>query len=168
MNKSTLVAVFLGAFAGSIVATTAATYSQSHTSSLADLTREKRDVSKMQWALLDARIRALEWTSIQDLSRPVSPANFEYNEKSKKIVVSAFVNPSWLAETNLDKVTQVFWGRAVDLCGLAATAALMDQGASGELDWKENCSIRFYTWAGDKFADRKEVAFFDNGKMELK
>ncbi len=169
MEKRTLLVAVLGVITGAMLGTTATVYSQSRASSLADFAQQKQDVSKMQWALLNARVQALEWTLIQDLSRPVSPANFTYDEKSKRIIAAAFVNPTWLAQTNLEKVRQVFSARAVDLCALGAGGALMQAGSPAGLNWKDNCSVRFYTWATDKANDSsaKDVALFEDGQLVL-
>ncbi len=134
MIKKAFLLVTLGLFVGSALGGLLTVYSQTRTTSLASLAEEKKDITKMEWVLMNARVQALEWSLIQDFARPVSPAGYAYDATKNRIVAAAFVDPTWLAKTDLEKAKQVLLGRGVELCGLGAGGALMKQGSPLGLD----------------------------------
>ena len=170
MTKKTFLLVTLGFFVGMSLGASLTVYSQARTTSLASLAEEKKDITRMEWVLMNARVQALEWSLIQDFSRPVSPAGYEYDAVKNRIVAAAFVDPTWLAKTDIEKAKQILLGRGADLCGLGAGGALMKQGSPLGLDWKSSCSVRFFTWTSGKAASIsvKDVASLENGQLVLK
>ncbi len=169
MTKKTFFLVASGFFVGLALGASLTVYPQTRTTSLAGLAEEKKDITKMEWVLMNARVQALEWSLIQDFVRPVSPAGYEYDATKNRIVAAAFVNPTWLAKIDIEKTKQVLLGRGVDLCGLGAGGALMKQGSPFGLDWKSSCSVRFFTWTSGKAESIsvKDVASFENGQLVL-
>jgi hypothetical protein len=153
---------------GSMVAAVI-TASQAHAPSLDNLALQKRDVSKMDWVLLDARVTALESTQIPEASQFVTPLDFAYDQTSKKIVARGFVRPEWLSKANAQQIRKVFIMRAIDFCGVAVAGALMKDGAAAGFAWQKNCSVRFVSWDVDSSngLSSKDVAFFDNGQLTL-
>ena len=114
--------------------------------------------------------RAAIRVSYPRLSSCVTPSNFTYDENTKKIVATAFVEPGWFSQASVQEATKLFTMRAVDFCGVAVVAALMDVGSPAAFKWQSNCSVRYMTWDTDasKKLSSKDVAFYDNGKVEFK
>jgi hypothetical protein len=112
---------------GLLLGFTLSAHPQSNRTSLNGLSQETKVVSRLDWVLLNARVQALEWSSIQDFSRPVSPAGFEFDGQTGKVISKAFVDPSWLAKNNMDEVNKVFTARAADLCAVGVGGSLLDE-----------------------------------------
>jgi len=175
MRKLPLFTCTLGVIIGVILGTAATVFSQSRASSLADLTQEKQALTKMQWVLLNAMVLAIgeapQSAPLMESSRFVTASNFMYDENTKKIVAVAFVEPRWLSQASVQEATKVLTMRTVDFCGVAVRGALADVGSPAALKWQNNCSVHFVTWDTDhpsKELSSKDVAFFNNGKLEFK
>jgi len=154
----------VGCMGGAVI-----TSSQAHGPSLDNLALQRREVSKMDWVLLDARVTALESTQIPEASHFVTPLDFAYDQTSKKIVARGFVPPDWLSKANAQQIKKVLTMRAVDFCGVAVASALMKAGSATGLAWQKSCSVRFVTWDVDNSngLSSKDVAFYDNGQLTL-
>src|SRR5437879_5555188 len=97
-----------------------AIYSQSNADSLRRLAEEKKDLTKMEWVLVNARLNALESPIARYSGSPIMSTGFEFDAAKGRIVASAFVPPEWFAKTNLEKAKESFSLSAADLCATSA------------------------------------------------
>jgi hypothetical protein len=147
-----------------------AIYSQTNADSLRKLAEERKDLTKMEWVLVNARLNALESPVIRYSSSPIMSAGYEFDSSKGRIVASAFVPPEWFAKTNLEKAKESLTSSAVDLCGTSAGIALIKQSSPAAMDWRNACSVRFFTWTLGKpeGISAKDIALFEEGRLVLK
>jgi hypothetical protein len=170
MRSRKLFLVFLVFALGALFGWQFAIYSQTSSESLRRLAEEKRDLTKMDWVLVNARLNALESPIARYSASPVTSAGFEFDSTKGRIVASAFVPREWFAKANLEKAKEAFSSSATDLCSASAGAALIKQGSPAAMDLKSACSVRFFTWTVGKSEgiSTRDVALFEEGRLVLK
>lgn len=168
MNLRTAFVASVALLLGAVVGVSVSVLAQTGLPTVSELTLQKREPSKMDWALVNARISALEAALIEDSEIPITPADVAFDDDNKKIVASEFVRPQWLKKNSLDEVRDALNGHAVDVCATSVGIALMRSGM-GPLSWKDSCTVRFYTWKIDKGElTTRDVASWENGNLILK
>lgn len=135
------------------------------------LAEEKMQVSKLDWILLTARVRALEQIMAHENSRPASVVGMRYDRENKHVIVNAFVDPGWLGTAKLDTVKTLLVSQGVSYCvdgfGLAEAEAGEPLAAANA---GRDCSVNFFTWTTNQAGNitRKDVATEDGGRLVLK
>jgi len=135
------------------------------------LAEEKMEVSKLDWILLTARIRAMEQIIAHEGSRPASPIGMRYDRDAKRVIVRGFVDPSWVDSAKLDEIRKLLSKQGTDYC---VDGLMMAEAEMGEVLAARNvgtdCSIEFVTWTTNKAGELapKDVAVMEKGQLILK
>jgi hypothetical protein len=163
MRPAKLLIVILTFAFGALFGWQLAIYSQTSADSLRKLAEERKDLTKMEWVLVNARLNALESPVSRYSASPITSAGFEFDSVKGRIIASAFVPPEWFAKTNLEKAKESLSSSAADLCGTSAWVALLKQGSPVAMDLRNSCSVRFFTWTAGKpeGVSAKDIALFE-------
>ena len=175
MSKHSIapVAFFLSAIIGGFIL---GAYSQSKpdqnldeekaSNNLQKLADEKAEISKLDWVLLKARVDALQDAIKDDLKQPLTATAFFYDHVRKKIVITVFVDPVWLAGKGIGDVKNSFENRAAKL-NAKAFINLTDEGVIATGPYY--CSVEFYhlTLVGQDLKI-KPIAEWEKGQLILK
>src|SRR3989442_11701454 len=104
MTKQSHNAVLAALLIGVVLGPLGSVRSQSSSTGLDQLASEKATLSKMDVLLMNARIDALQSILLGDLSVPLVPQTYRYDDKQHKIEIRVFVNPSWLSKKNVESL----------------------------------------------------------------
>lgn len=173
MNKR--ISKHFGVFVAAVLGFVAGVYAQSNSAStLARLSQEKAEISKMDLVLLNTRVEVLQEMLKDELLVPFAPTSFSFDAQRQKIRVSVHVDSAALANMTAGQLAKVLERRAVRLC-VAPTQAdgnlpyrpyLLGQSQPPE----EYCAIRFFTLRLDSsdHAQPTDVAVYEDGKLTMK
>lgn len=170
MATKSLSAAALGLGVGMLLGGAVGVYSQHATSYLGDVSREKADISKLDWVLLQAQLQTFEWMFFHDFTNPVIPMAYRYDPRENRVISSHLVRPEWYAATNLEKASEVLKARGATYCtALATSFPLLDFVRSPE-EIRAACKVDFYTLALTKTGelDKKDIATYAGGQLTLK
>lgn len=135
------------------------------------LADEKMQVSKLDWILLTARVRALEQVTAHESARHTSMVGMRYDRESKSVIASAFVDPEWLAGAKMDAVKNTLLNQGTSYCVDGLALAESEAGdVLAAVNAGKDCSVHFFTWAlgqSDKITT-KDVATEEGGRLILK
>jgi hypothetical protein len=91
MRARKLLIVILTFALGALFGWQLAIYSQTSGDSLRKLAEERKDLTKMEWVLVNARLNALESPVSRYSGSPITSAGFEFDSVKGRIVASAFI-----------------------------------------------------------------------------
>ena len=140
--------------------------------SLQRFAQETATVSKMDWILLNSRVRVLEELVRDDLSVPLVPTSYSFDKDDERIRIAVKVDPTWLGRSNLSEAKSKLTSRAQHLC---LAPWLSEHGQFGMLFLEKApvklCRVIFFTPQIDKSGKSvvpKDVAVYENGELVLK
>jgi len=146
--------------------------SQTKPSGLNTLAAEKAEISKLDWILMVARVRSLEYKMAHNLSQPASEVGIRYDRQHGKVIVAGFVDLEWLDRAKLDDLKKRLTAEALEYCVDGLTMAAFDQGFLAGVrateSLKSDCVVQFFTWElGQRGVERKDIAKYQNGQLIL-
>ena len=170
MRKRPIVAAVLGLAAGLVLGATLQLHSQSQKPSLASLSEQKAEISKMDWLLLKAQIGAFQWMIYHDLTNPVVPMSYWYDPENNRIISSQLVRPEWYREANLEQAKVILTNRAATYCVEFLVSLPIVELFQIRPEIKSACTVNFYTLATGESGElgRKDIATYQDGQLILK
>src|SRR5260221_619017 len=121
MPKQSHTAMFAVLLIGAVLGAVVGVRSQSNNAGLDQMASEKANLSKMDVLLMNARIDALQSILLGDLSVPLVPQTYRYDDKQHKIEIRVFVNPSWLSKKNVETLKSDLNDEVASACNSTMT-----------------------------------------------
>lgn len=144
---------------------------QSQERQLALLAKERAEISRMDWVLLNAEVSVLRTIFVNTLKVPISPMRVYYDEDRNRIVWNANVDFAWYAKATLEDVKRLLEEAALTYCLDGITLSIMMHGRTFVPGPPiEFCSVSFSKLALNESGEltREGVASYANGQLVLK
>ena len=171
MRRKVMLFLFFGAFLGWSLGATLTASSQSGSDSLSALAQEKAEISKMDWLILNAHIRALAETLRENTHVSVFPLNYAYDPGADTIKVNALVDSSWVSKANVTSVKDMFEKRSTQFC-FSVMETMITSGAAAPLfhEGHVKCKVLLFEWTIGQSGEivRNEIAIYEDGEVILK
>ncbi len=146
-------------------------YSQTESNPFEKLAAERANISKVDWILLNTRIRVLEETHRWELPLSFTPTSYSYDLQKQRIRVAIFVDPTWFSKHNVSQASEEFSKRADRIRAAVLTAEHGQLYSLLGKDLTKYYSIIFFTGVLDesgKSASPKDLAIYEDGKLTLR
>lgn len=143
---------------------------QSQERQLALLAKERAEISRMDWVLLNAQVDVLRTLLVEKLKLPISPMTVFYDSERDRITWNANVDYSWYARATIEEAKRQLEKAALVYCTDGTMVNVMTRGYTPiSKAPREYCSVRFSKLALDDAGElgREEVAEYSNGKLIL-
>ena len=160
MKWSLVVTLLIGLLAGIVFGQSRGP--QSRTVTLAEVSSARADITKLDWLLLKAEMRAIKDTQpVSDLGWPT----YVFDRPQNRLVANVFVNDRWWSQSDAKTVKDKLQSNGMLYC---VSPFAMDQQLEGLVGAKATrCEVNFYTY---KTAERSTLAtfFLDRNELVLK
>ena len=170
MASKAFFAAALGFGAGILLGAATGLYSQNAASYLGDISREKADISKLDWVLLQAQLQTFQWMFFHDFTNPVIPMGYRYDPKENRVISGHLVRPEWYAATSMEKAKEKLKAQGASYCtALFTSFPPLDFVRSGQ-EIRTACRVDFYTLGFGKTGEleRTDIATYTGGQLTLK
>jgi hypothetical protein len=146
----------------------AGAHSQSKSFDLERFDSEKAEVSKIEWILLESRIRILEDVLRDDLRIPLTLLNQYYDSKKKKVISVVRVDTTWLNTKSVTEVKNQLDAWAARVC----LAPMLTNYGAKNLIFLSARAPKDYSYVEFNCLEQnlhvKQIAIYENGELTLK
>jgi hypothetical protein len=137
---------------------------------VSQLAEEKMEVSKLDWIMLNARVKIVEQIPVFGASHHTSALGMSYDRDKKQVSVRGFVDPDWIARVKIDEMKKALLSDAALYCVQGLGFAEADAGElSTSFNVNNDCRVDFFTWTKDGVGNlgTKDIATASGGQLVL-